>query len=123
MHISAQTPDKVVLEELGARLREQRLARNESQAALAEQAGIGRVTLQRIEEGRSRTSLPSLIRVLRALDLTDGLDLLVPVPAPSPIEQLERQGRRRKRAGAPRAQQPEDAPPQPWRWGDEDDAP
>jgi transcriptional regulator with XRE-family HTH domain len=121
MRISTQTTDEAVLAELGARLREARLARNQSQASLADQAGIGRVTLQRLEEGGTRASLPSLIRVLRALDLSEGLDRLVPEPRPSPIEEAQRRKRRRQRAGSPRpAASDEDRPQRrPWRWGDE----
>lgn len=107
-----------MLEELGARLREARLARNLSQEHLAEEAGVGRVTLQRIETGRP-ASLVNLIRVLRALDLLAGLDALLPAATPSPIDELRRQGRRR-RAGSPRTldEGHEGAPR--WRWGDEE---
>jgi transcriptional regulator with XRE-family HTH domain len=118
MDISAQNTDSAVLAELGARLRNARLERNLSQAALAEAAGIGRVTLQRIEEGASGASLPSLIRILRALDLSEGLNRLVPEVAPSPLEEVRRRGRRR-RAGSPRPRGDEGPPS--WRWGDEGD--
>lgn len=129
MEISAQQTDSAVLEEIGARLRNARLERNLSQAALAAAAGIGRVTLQRIEEGAGGASLPSLIRILRALDLGDGLDRLVPAVAPSPLEEARRP-RRRRRAGTPRsagepssrgARYPGEEAGPDWRWGDEGD--
>jgi transcriptional regulator with XRE-family HTH domain len=116
---SAQDPDSVILEELGSRLRRARLDRNLNQARLAEEAGVGRATLQRIEEGKS-PSLVSLIRVLRALDLLDGVDRLVPEPSPSPIDELKRRGRQRQRAGSPRASDHVE-PPRPWRWPDEEE--
>jgi transcriptional regulator with XRE-family HTH domain len=119
MHISTQLTDSAVLEELGARLRATRLERNLSQAELAEAAGIGRVTLQRLEEGSTGASLPSLIRVLRALDLSDNLDGLVPEPTPSPVEELRRRGSQRKRASSPRSPARDDDSQPPWRWGDE----
>ncbi|MBA3866572.1 MAG: helix-turn-helix transcriptional regulator [Solirubrobacterales bacterium] len=118
MAISARNTNSAVLEELGARLRRTRLDRNLNQAKLAEEAGIGRATLQRIEEGKS-ASLTNLISVLRALDLLDGLDRLVPEPSPSPIDELKRRGRQRRRAGSPRRASPTE-PPRPWRWPDED---
>lgn len=118
MRISARNTDSAVLAELGARLRNARLERNLSQAALAEAAGIGRVTLQRIEDGASGASLPSLIRILRALDLSEGLDRLVPEVVPSPLEEARRPGRRR-RAGSSR--RPGEEGPPAWRWGDEGD--
>jgi len=99
---------------LGARLRALRLNRNESQEALALRAGVGKATLQRLEEGRSGT-IVTLLRVLRALDL-DDLDGLVPEVEKSPLAAArgERQGRLRARGSS--------APKQPrgdWRWGDE----
>lgn len=116
MRITARTPDDAVLQELGARLRAVRLRRNQSQEKLAEEAGIGRVTLQRLEEGKVNASLPILIRLLRALDLSEGLEQLVPAAAPSPLEEMERRGMPRRRAGSPRRKEPRD---QGWRWGDE----
>lgn len=118
MRISAQQTDQAVLEEIGARLRNARLERNLSQEALAEAAGIGRVTLQRIEEGVSGSSLPTLIRILRALDLSEGLDQLVPEATPGPVTEARSLGKGRRRAGTPRRPGGDEAPP-PWRWGDE----
>ncbi len=110
--------DRAILEELGQRLCDARLERNVSQAQIAEDAGIGRATLQRMEAGES-PSLINFIRVLRALDLLDGLDRLLPEAAPSPIDELERRGRRRQRASSSR--NPAAKPRQRvWRWGDEE---
>lgn len=113
-----QGTDQAVLAELGERVRAARLERNLSQQQLADEAGIGRMTVQRLEEGGS-ASLRSLIRILRALDELDGLRRLLPPPGPSPLEEARRQGRRRQRAraaGKPASSKPQ---PGPWRWGDE----
>lgn len=117
MRITTQTPDDAVLEELGTRLRAVRLHRNLSQERLAEEAGIGRVTLQRLEDGKVNTSMPSLIRVLRALDLSESLDQLIPPPRPSPVEEAERRRQPRRRAGSSRSKERRD---EGWRWGDEE---
>ncbi|HEX7245537.1 MAG TPA: helix-turn-helix transcriptional regulator [Solirubrobacterales bacterium] len=106
------------MEELGRRLREARLERNLSQAEVAEDAGIGRVTLQRMEAGES-PSLINFVRVLRVLDLLDGLESLLPPPGPSPIDEVERRGRRRQRARSSRLTEIE-ASREGWRWGDEE---
>lgn len=116
MRITTHTPDDAVLAELGARLRVVRLHRNLSQERLAEEAGIGRVTLQRLEEGKGSASMPSLIRVLRALDLSESLDQLIPAPRPSPVEEAERRRQPRRRAGSSRPRERRD---KGWRWGDE----
>lgn len=117
MPISRTATDQVVLEELGARLRGLRLERNMSQADLAAEAGIGRVTLQRLEEGQS-ASMTTFVRVARALGLLDGIDRWIPERGPSPIEEVQRRGKQRKRAGSPREghARPDS---RPWRWGDE----
>jgi len=110
----SEPSDKALREQLGSRLRALRLNRNESQEALALRAGIGKATLQRLEEGRSGT-IVTLLRVLRALDL-DNLDTLVPDIEKSPLAEArgERQRRTRARGSGTREQ-----PPAEWRWGDE----
>jgi transcriptional regulator with XRE-family HTH domain len=117
MRIAPNTPDDLVLRELGERLARTRLERNLSQAGLAQEAGVSKRTVERIEAGDPVKS-NSLIRVLRGLGLLEALNRLVPEPLPSPVERLRLQGRRRRRAGAPRSAR--EAPPaKPWRWGDE----
>jgi putative transcriptional regulator len=108
--------DETIVAEIGARLREVRLQRNLSQAQLAREAGVGQATLQRLEEGRS-ANLTTLVRVLRALGLGDGLERLVPRPAPSPLDQLERRGKARQRASGSSRATGSSGPS--WRWGDE----
>jgi hypothetical protein len=57
----------------------------------------------------------SLVKVLRALELLDGLDVALPASVVLPLAELERERRRgRKRA---RGRGDEQTPP--WRWGDE----
>lgn len=111
--------DEAVLTELGERLRAARLPRNLSQQQLAEEAGVGRMTVQRLEQGGS-TSLTSLIRILRALGAVDALAGLLPAPGPSPLEEARRRGRRRQRARAPREPTESESRTGSWRWGDEE---
>ena len=118
MKITSQTSDQSILVELGERIAQTRLERNLSQAAVAAEAGIGVATLERLESGRA-TRLDTFVRVLRALGLVEALDHLVPAPLASPIEQLKLQGRRRRRAGAPRRARAEGGEPGQFQWGDE----
>lgn len=106
-----------VLTELGQRVERHRLERNMTQGELADEAGIGRATLQRLERGES-VQLTSLIGLLRELGLLERLDVLVPEPTPSPLERLKTQGERRQRARPPRT----GAEPtrRRWSWGDEE---
>ncbi len=114
MRIEAQNSDETILRELGSRLARARLERNTSQERLAQEAGVGKTTVERVESGRE-VKLSSLIRILRALGQLDALDRLIPEPLLSPIERVRLQGRRRKRA---RQSQAEDRRESPWRWGD-----
>ena len=103
------------MQALGRRLARHRLNRNLTQAALAAEAGVSALTVQRIERGHSLQAA-NLIRILRALGLLDNLDALVPEPAVSPIQQARMRGRVRQRASS-RPGRPE--PPTEWSWGDE----
>jgi transcriptional regulator with XRE-family HTH domain len=117
MKIDAALTDQSIVQELGERLGRHRLERNLTQAQLAQAAGIGRATLQRLEAGET-AELSTFIRVLRALGRLDALDRLVPEPAPSPVQLLKLQGRKRARARQPAHVSPA-AERAPWRWGDE----
>jgi transcriptional regulator with XRE-family HTH domain len=119
MNLTAQHTDAAILQELGARLTRRRIGANYTQAQLAQEAGVSKRTLERIEAGHS-VDLTMLIRVLRVLKLTEGLDGLVPALQQSPIALLKTRGRERKRAGHPRrgkAAAPAVAEPAgPWKW-------
>jgi transcriptional regulator with XRE-family HTH domain len=116
MKLSKQLTDEAILRELGSRLAAARLARNLTQAALAEEAGVSKRTVERLESGEVAARLSGLVRVCRALGLVDRLDALVPPAAPSPVEQLKLAGRQRKRASGRR--QPATRAPRKWTWGD-----
>jgi putative transcriptional regulator len=118
MRIDAENNDSAVLAELGRRLARTRLERNLTQEELAREAGVSKATIERLEAGDAVKST-SLIHVLRALNLLEALDRLIPEPLPSPLERLKMEGRRRRRArGGKREESP---PSSPWRWGDEGD--
>ncbi len=115
MRLDANLTDETVLKELGARLAELRLNRNLTQSEVAEQAAITRPTVVRIEKGLP-TDVTSFIRVLRALNLVDRLDTLVPEQSISPIQRADLVRETRKRARKPREKS---APGRGWKWGDE----
>ena len=119
MRITNQTTDAATLVELGARLKRTRLEHNLTQDKLAEEAGVSRPTVTRIESGQS-AQFTSVIRILRYLGLLEAFDRLVPEPPPSPIDQLRRRGKERMRARPQTAADEKEGGA--WHWGDEGEA-
>jgi transcriptional regulator with XRE-family HTH domain len=107
--------DDAVLEELGRRLERRRLDLQLTQAKLAKQAGVSKRTVERMEAGAAAQTL-SLIRILRVLELLQGLDRLIPEAGPRPMDLLKLKGKERKRASSSRAA---DKPGEVWSWGDD----
>jgi transcriptional regulator with XRE-family HTH domain len=104
-----------LLKLIGKRIAQLRLSKNMTQEQLAEQAGLGLRTVQRLELGQSATQLSGFVRVCRVLDLTDRFDTLLPEPPVSPIAQLRLQSRQRKRATGRKAVAPA---AKKWTWGE-----
>jgi len=115
MKIETGMTDEVTLRELGERLARARLERNLTQGALADQAGVSKRTVERLESGEVATKLSGFLRVCRVLGLMERFNALIPEPVPSPIAQLKLQGRNRKRASGKRAA---GSSPRKWTWDD-----
>ena len=112
MKITGLLTDDAVLAELGERIADRRIELQLTQAAVAEQAGIAKRTLERMEAGLT-SQLATLVRVLRVLDAASGLDSLIPESGPRPMDMLKRKSKVRKRASGQRAAK---ATNKPWRW-------
>ena len=115
MEIEAENTDVAVLAELGQRLTHARLARNLKQEDLARIAGLSKRTVERLEAGHS-VQVANFIRALRALQLLQNLDRLIPDSGPGPLAQLKLRQRQRHRASSPRAPIPAAGN---WTWGAE----
>ena len=81
---------------LGEQVKGLRLRLNMSQDELAKRAGIGIVTVSRLESGKG-TSLSSFVKVLQVLRQEDWLESLAPTASISPI-QIHELGKPRQRA-------------------------
>ena len=114
MKISALMSDDAVLGELGRRLAQRRVAFRLSQADLAEQAGVGKRTVERIEAGQS-AQLTSLIRVLRVLELMTALDAMIPAETVRPMTLLKQKGKLPGRVRK-RDDETESQKARPWTW-------
>lgn len=114
-----QLGDLAVVSELGRRLATHRMARNLTQSEFADQAGVARSTVQRIEGGAS-IQLSSFVKLLRALDRLDGLDAVLTPEVRSPLADLERQRAVRQRVRHPRGGSGDATVSEggAWTWGD-----
>jgi len=115
MKIEPTVTDDAILNEIGQRLAQRRLDHGLTQASLAEQTGVSKRTVERLEDGES-VQLVNLIRVLRGLDLAHGVENLIPAPTVRPLDVVEHQGHRRKRVKPTKT---EAKSSRPWSWGDE----
>ena len=114
MEINKLLADEAILAEIGERIAHTRLDLSVTQADVAEQAGISKRTLERIESGAS-AQMSSLIRIIRVLDLLPDLERMIPAVGPSPMDLLRRKGKVRQRASS---RKHSDQPDAPWSWDD-----
>lgn len=115
MRFMANTTDQAILKEIGERIATVRLNQNFTQSNLAEQAGVSKRTVERLEAGES-VQVTSLIRLLRSLGLQQRLEVLFPEPVASPMAQLKLQGKKRRRASSKESRSSKGTG---WSWGDE----
>ncbi|MGA1195450.1 MAG: helix-turn-helix domain-containing protein [Candidatus Latescibacterota bacterium] len=112
MRIESYLNDEAVLSEIGQRLTNRRIELGHTQADLAEQAGISKRTVERIEAGKP-TQITNIIRILRILGWLENLERLMPETGPSPMDLLKHKGKKRQRASGQHAPSNE-----PWTWSD-----
>jgi len=118
MRITKLLADEVILAEVGERLARRRLDLQLTQAEVADQAGVAKRTVERIESGAA-AQMSSLIRIFRVLGLLPGLEQMLPEAAPRPMDLLRRKGKVRQRASSrKRSSKPGAA----WSWDWDDKA-
>ena len=114
MKIEKPLTDEAILAELGKRIAQRRLEFQLTQAVLAEQSGISKRTLERIEAGNT-VQMSTMVRILRTLDALDRLDGLVPEVNSRPMDLLKLKGKERQRVTRKKKQPTDES----WQWGDE----
>jgi transcriptional regulator with XRE-family HTH domain len=96
--------DDSIIQAIGAYIRSVRLERNMTQAQLGERAGVHRTTIRDLELGK-RSTLLTLIQVLRSLDQLHTLKNFKVSKELSPLEQAKLEIGERKRASRSRSEQ------------------
>lgn len=113
MKIEAFSSNLATLQELGKRLKAQRIAGNVTREALARKSGVSLSTIARMEAGQS-VAIDGWLSVLRGLNLLVNVDMLVPEMQISPIDAME-YGHIRQRASKRKETKESN-----WKWGDEE---
>src|SRR6478672_5255855 len=89
--------DVALAQTIGAFIKHHRLAQNKTQEEVASTANISRSTLSLLEKGETIT-VPTLIQVLRVLDLLYVMDIFKIQEQISPIELAKLDQNKRQRA-------------------------
>jgi len=90
--------DAAIVNQLATYLRHMRLQQNLTQEQVAEKAGLSRSAISDMENGRTATSLLTIIQVLRALQQLQLLDNWQVTAQVSPLQMAKLSGRERLRA-------------------------
>ncbi len=93
--------DSAILDLLGERIKKERLNQNMTQFEIAQRAGMDRIVLTRLENGKGCT-LGNMIKILRVLGKIDQLDLFLPEPGVSPVQLAKFTGQQRREASGRR---------------------
>ena len=115
MTINTLMSNEAVLQEIGRSMARRRVELELTQAALAEQAGVAKRTVERIEAGLS-IQTANLIRIFRVLGLIEGMAVLIPETGPRPLDLLKLKGKQRQRASAKKTAKSNSAS---WTWGED----
>ena len=91
-------PTVQIIQALGKRFREYRIAARMTQKEVAEQSGISMLTIRRFEQGYSYDiKLGNLIALLEAIDFADGISDILPEIPISPYAMARQDASKPKR--------------------------
>lgn len=113
MKITGNESEQAVLKELGARMKQYRIALNLTQAELADKCGISSSTMVRIENGVD-SKISNYLKVLGAFGLVQNMELLIPEAQPD-FKALYEQKPARKRVKSGHTK-----PKSSWVWGEDE---
>lgn len=96
MHIKYSDMPRVIVQELGSRLKRARLNKNLTQSEVAEKSGVERRTVINAEKGK--VTLEDFVIIMDALGMIEHLNSFMPPQLISPIQLHKMRGKVRKRA-------------------------
>ncbi len=112
MRIRGNEGEKILLKEIGERIKQYRISANITQSELAEKCGISSSTEVRIENGED-SKFSNYLKILSALNLSENLDVLVPEPQPDYKEIYEKMKIRKRASHKKRPKKSN------WVWGED----
>lgn len=115
MKMVSENNNTAILNELGARIKRNRIDMQISQADFAKKAGISTHTLSVVENGGD-VRLSNLLRILRVIGCVENLNLLLPELALNPEDYLKL-GKERQRVSKKSSEKSNNST---WKWGDEE---
>lgn len=86
-----------ILQEIGRRFKELRVRKDIQQETLTEMSGVSISVIIRFEKGEN-VGMKNVIKLLRAVDLLENLEQLIPEQPISPLQLKKLQKKRRERA-------------------------
>lgn len=114
MRIEGKESENRIMKEFGNRVAKYRIALQKTQEELAEEAGVSRGTITRMEKGES-IQFDNLIKVMKVLNICANLDMLVPDMNDDPSDLLKL-GSQRQRATAKKYRKKQ---VNGWKWGED----
>lgn len=114
MRIDNYSSNEAVLNENGKRIKRSRINAGMTQGELANRAGVSLKTISLAEQGND-IKFGNMLKILRALDLLENVDSLLPekIVRPSEIRKFGKERQRVKKSAERPAKEGD------WKWGDE----
>ena len=112
MKITGVESNIFILEELGRRIKDARIAISMTQKEMALKAGISEKTVERIEKGEN-VKIENLLNIFRVLNFLQNFEILIPEQEVLIEEMMDK--KKRKRA----SRKKEAMNNSDWKWGEE----
>lgn len=104
--------DKEINCEVAKRIKDLRISNKISQEEMSLKTGLSKHTISNIENGKSFT-FDNLLKVMRALNIIDRIDVLIPETKENPYRLIKEKSKRQRVYNSKKKKSSD------WKWGDE----